>query len=247
MTMSIASHLAPMVRKLSQRTALEPAEVEAILALPHRRATANPRAYLVRDGDKVESCIVLLSGFAYRSKKTGDGGRQILSVHVQGDVVDAQNSLLSEADHNVQALSHVDLAYIPHQSILELAAAWPAVARAMWRDTLVDGSISREWILNVGRRDALQRISHLLCELAFRQSAAGVCAGPHYQWSMTQEHIADATGMTPVHANRTIRILRAQGMISINKDRLTILDLPKLRHAGDFRREYLHQPARIAA
>lgn len=242
-----AAVLAPMVRKLSRVSPLGRTETEALLGLPHRLATVAPETYLVREGDRAESCVVVLSGFVHRSKLAGDGSRQILSIHLQGDLVDLQNSLLEEADHDVQALTTVELAYVPHRAIMAVAEAHPAVARALWRDTLVDASIFREWILNLGQRDARKRISHLFCELALRQEAAGLCTGPRYAWPMTQIEIGDATGLSVVHVNRTLQSLRSDGLITTDKQSVTIDDWSGLQAAGDFRRAYLHELVPLAA
>jgi CRP-like cAMP-binding protein len=102
-------------------------------------------------------------------------------------------------------------------------------------------------LLNVGQRDARQRISHLLCELALRQEAAGICRGPHYQWPMTQIEIGDAAGLTNVHVNRTLQGLRSDGLISDSKGTLAILNWPGLQEAGDFSSAYLHQPEKSYA
>lgn len=238
--------LEPMVRKLARRSQLGSVETEALLDLPHRSATSDAGRYLVREGDKSDSCVLLLSGFACRSKITGSGARQILSIHLRGDVVDLQNGLLGEADHSVQALTRVKIAYLPQQAIQDVAAAYPAVARALWRDTLVDASIFREWILNVGQRDARQRIAHLLCELSLRQEEAGLCEGPSYEWPMTQEQIGDATGLTSVHVNRTIQGMRKDGLIVTGSRSVSITDWPTLQRAGDFSSAYLHQADALA-
>jgi len=242
MTNSAASALVPVVGKLTRRSLLSAVEIEALLQLPHRVVEKHPASYIVREGDTAVECVALLSGFAHRSKTTRNGSRQILSVHLRGDLLDLQNGLLERADHSVQALSSVRVAYIPHRAILDLAAAYPAIARALWRDTLIDGSIFREWIVNVGKRNARQRISHLLCELAVRQEAAGLCRAPRYEWPMTQEQIGDATGLTSVHVNRTIQGLRSAGLLSTNQRSVTITDWPQLQAEGDFNRAYLHEP-----
>ncbi len=147
----------------------------------------------------------------------------------------------------MQALTRIEVAYVSHQAILDVAESFPTVARALWRDTLVDGSVFREWILNVGQRDARQRIAHLFCELALRQEKAGLCEGPHYEWPMTQEQIGDATGLTSVHVNRTLQGMRSDGLISGNRQSVTITDWPRLQAAGDFNRAYLHQGPALAA
>lgn len=240
MANSNALVLAPMVRKLTQHSQLRSAEIGALLCLPFRIATFDPGSYLVREGDRTDSSAALLSGFVYRSKIAGNGARQILAIHLRGDMVDLQNTFLDEADHSVRALTCIEVAYVSHKAILDVAEAYPAVARALWRDTLIDSSVHQEWILNVGQRNARQRISHLLCELALRQEKAGLCEGPNYEWPMTQEQIGDATGLTAVHVNRTLQGMRSDGLISGNRRSVTITDWPKLQAAGDFNRAYLH-------
>jgi CRP-like cAMP-binding protein len=246
MTISDQHALMPLITKLTQHSRLDPAEIEAILALPYRMAVSKPNQYIVREGDETAGCAAICSGFAYRSKMAGNGARQILSIHLRGDLVDLQNSLLGEADHSVQALTTVEAAYIPQHAILAVAQAHPGIARALWRDTLVDGSIFREWILNVGRRDARQRISHLLCELTLRQQRIGLCEGPSYRWPMTQEQMGDATGLTSVHVNRTLRALQSDGLINTGSRMVTIEDWAGLQKAADFDSGYLHQAALAA-
>jgi CRP-like cAMP-binding protein len=189
---------------------------------------------------------VLLAGFAFRSKIVANGGRQILSIHVPGDMVDLQHALLGTADHNIQMLTTGDVALVSAEAVQEIAFRRPTVGRAMWMDTLVDGSIFREWIANVGRRDARTRISHLLCEFAVRLHAAGLSEGDRYELPMTQEQLGDATGMTPVHVNRTLQSLRNDGLIGRDKRAITIKDWKLLSRAGDFDAAYLHpEPTQV--
>ena len=239
--------LAPMVAKLARRVPLGRGETQALLDLPCRIVVREAHSYLVREGDRSDHCVAILSGYAYRSKIAGSGARQIFSVHARGDVVDLQNSLLGEADHSVQALTRVDVAYIPHQALQVVTQAWPGIARALWHDTLVDGAIFREWLLNVGQRDARQRIAHLICELTLLQEEAGLSQGPQYDWPITQEQIGDATGLTSVHVNRTIQGLRRDALIDTGKRTLTIRDRPGLERAGDFNPAYLHRAPAAAA
>jgi CRP-like cAMP-binding protein len=239
--------LASVAAKLSQHSILNSTEIDALLGLPFRVTDIDQDDYLVRDGDVVDSCAALLAGYAYRSKVTGTGSRQICCFHVRGDLVDLQNSVLGKADHSVQALTRASVAYVPHHAILKVCDSFPVIARALWRDTLIDASIFREWILNVGRRDARQRISHLLCEFALRQQAAGICPGPNYEFPLTQEQIGDATGLTSVHVNRIMQSMRRDGIISMGKHRIDVVDWPRLQAIGDFRRSYLHLNSTIAA
>jgi CRP-like cAMP-binding protein len=199
-----------------------------------------PGAYMVREGEPAEICTILLAGFAYRHKVTGDGQRQILAVHLPGEFLDLQNSFLRIADHNVQALTRSDVASVPVAALEELAETRPLVGRAMWIDTLVDAAIFREWIVNVGRRDSISRLAHLLCEFALRLEDAGLAGDYRYELPMTQEQLADCTGLTSVHVNRVLQELGRRGLIDRDKRAVTIVDWDGLRHVGDFNTRYLH-------
>lgn len=232
--------LAPMVAKLQQWRPLSEEDQAALLDLPYRVLQMRPQEYIVREGDKPQNSCFMLSGFSFRHKLAGNGGRQIFSIHMKGDLADLQNSLLGTADHNLQALGHVEVALIPVEAIQEIAFARPAIGRAMWYETLVDASVFREWTLNVGRRDARARAAHLLCEFALRLEVAGLGERCNYQLPMTQEQLADALGLTSVHTNRTLMGLGDDGLITRTQRAVQIDDWPGLAKAGDFDSAYLH-------
>lgn len=232
--------LAPLARKLSRWTELGEADRRALLGLPYTARTLPAGGHVVRDGDKPAHSCLLISGFAYRHKIVGGGGRQILAIHMAGDMVDLQNSLLGTADHNVQALSKVEIALIPREAVREIAFGRPAIGMAMWYDTLVDGSIHREWTANVGRRDARTRTAHLLCEFGVRLEAAGLGDLCEYEMPMTQEQLADALGLTAVHVNRTLMGLDREELTRRTKRSVLIRDWKKLAAVGDFNSAYLH-------
>jgi CRP-like cAMP-binding protein len=229
-----------MVRKLSSHEELSSADRAAILALPFTRRKLPAGHYIVWDGDKPQHSCLLLSGFAYRHKLAGNGGRQIVSIHMKGDLVDLQNSLLGVADHNVQMLTAGEVALIPVDAMRELAFSHPSVGMAMWYDTLVDGSIFREWVLNIGRRDARTRIAHLLCEFAMRLELAELGQQTVYELPITQEQLADAVALTSVHVNRMLMQLEHDGLIRRTKRVISILDWTELVKVADFEPRYLH-------
>lgn len=229
--------------RLQSRVELDGEEQAAVLALPHTIRPLKAGQYFVREGDKATHCCLMISGFALRHKIVANGGRQIMAVHMAGDMVDLQNTLLHTADHNVQALSDVEVAMIPREALEDLAFNARALGKAMWIETLIDGSISREWIANVGRRDARQRIAHLLCEFALRLEAAGLGEACNYTLPMTQEQLADAVGLTSVHVNRTLQALDSEGLTRRTKRAVVIDDWKRLAQAGDFDPLYLHLPA----
>jgi CRP-like cAMP-binding protein len=239
--------LAPMVHKLEHWKNLTDNDKKAVLALPYTKRFLSAGQHIVWDGDKPQYATLLLSGFAYRHKVAGNGGRQIMSIHMKGDIVDLQNSLLGLADHNVQMLTNGEVALIPVAAVLELSFDYPNIGQAMWYETLVDGSIFREWLLNVGRRDARTRIGHLLCEFAMRMEMAGLGNQVEYEIPITQEQLADAVSLTPVHVNRTLMAMEKDGLIRRNKRVIHIIDWKEMAKVADFQPRYLHIDARQTA
>ena len=229
-----------MLRKFERRAALDDADRQALLELPYRLQTVEPASYILREGDRPDRTCLILGGFAFRHKVTVEGARQIVSVHIPGDFVDLEASLLNVADHNVQAFTRCELAFIPRDAMRALFLAHPQIATAMWIDTLIDGSIFREWVVNVGRRDARSRIAHLLCEFARRLEVAGLADEYRYELPMTQEQIADATGLTPVHVNRILKTLDREGLIRRDRRFVAIPNWAALRQVAGFSEIYLH-------
>ncbi len=233
-------NLYPLARKLLTLAPLDDADSAAIMGLPHVVRTLRPLAYVVRKGDEPSHCCLLLSGIAMRNKLVGNGARQIVNFHISGDMVDLQNSMLGVADHNVQALTRIEAAFIPREALVDLAFSRTAVGKALWIETLVEGAIQREWIANVGRRRSLPRLAHLLCEFAYRLDAVGMGRECQYTLPMTQEQLADATGLTPVHVSRVLKTLDEMGLVRKDKTSVQIHDFAGLANVGDFRPTYLH-------
>lgn len=235
------STLEPLVSNLAYWKELDERDREALRGLPYTVRTLPQHGYIVREGELTSHSCLLLSGFAVRSKIVADGQRQIVAIHMKGELVDLQNSMLGRADHGVQMLTAGKVAMIPRDEIERIAFERPAIGQAMWIDTLVDASICREWVVNVGRRDATTRIAHLLCEFSLRLKVAGLGEQANFELPMTQEQLADATGLTSVHVNRTLQALEAAGLIERSTPRrIGIGDWRKLADAGDFRSDYLH-------
>jgi CRP-like cAMP-binding protein len=236
--------LALMLRKLRLWAPLEAEDEQALQNLPHRIVSVSKQQVLITEGEPVAHCWVILSGYCVRYKIVGDGGRQILSVHMKGDLIDLQNALLGVADHGVQTLTECQMAKLPIEAIRELSRTNPRVNDALWYDTLVDGSIHREWVANVGRRDARTRIAHLLCEFALKLEAVSLGEQLDYVLPMTQDQLADATGLTSVHVNRVLRALARDGLIErVTAKSVHIGDWQRLADGGDFQPGYLHLDA----
>lgn len=232
-----------VVRKLDCLATLDHADRDALRSLPFKVKMAPSGHYLVREGDIAAECCILLHGYVCRHKTTNDGCRQIVSFHMPGDILDLQHLLLSRADHNVQTITDVTVAWVPTDDVRRIAEDRPAIARALWRDTLIDASIFREWVLNVGRRSAKSRIAHMLCEFAARREQAGLGSPERFELPMTQEQIGDATGLTPVHVNRMLQDLVREGVIVRNRRMIDIADWVKMQRIADFNPVYLHLAA----
>jgi CRP-like cAMP-binding protein len=229
------------VRKLLSHSRISTDDQAAIAALPFSLRHLEPNDYILNEGERAQICPVLLSGFAYRQKVSADGGRQIVALKIPGDPLDFQSLYLEHADHNLQALTKVELAIFSLKDLEKLIAPRPSLARAVFVDILIEASIGREWLLNIGRRNALARLAHLLCELHFRVEQISGEKLDGFELPLTQEQLADLLGLTPVHINRTIKALEAKGAVKRVSRRLTIGDVGTLRRIAEFSDIYLHR------
>jgi CRP-like cAMP-binding protein len=232
-----------LTKKLERLGELGDEDRAAIAALPCSIEQVPPHRHLVREGSAPAECCVLVDGFAFRDKVAAGGARQIVSFHIRGDILDLQHLLLATADHNVRAMGQATVGWIPKEAVRALALRRPAVAEALWRDTLIDASIFREWVLNVGRRDAKSRIAHMLSEFLVRCQAAGLGSAERVMLPMTQEQIADAVGLTPVHVNRMLRALEEDGVIERAGREIRVADWALMKRVADFDPAYLHAAA----
>ena len=228
------------MRKLELHLPLSEADRKAILALPHTLRRLEAQSYTMREGDRPERCAVLVSGFAYRHKLTGEGSRQIVSLHIPGDALDLQNLFLRESDHNIQMLTRGVVAEVPGAALEALVLSNRDVGRAVLTSTLIEASIFREWELNLGRRDARSRVAHLLCEFAYRLRAYGHHPTGTYELPMTQEQLADATGLTAVHVNRVLQGLQREGLIDRDRRMIRFPSWERMSDVADFNPRYLH-------
>jgi CRP-like cAMP-binding protein len=238
--MSPEDVFAPVIRKLRSRSVLPDDDAAAIIRLPFVLRTYEAPGYIVREGNFTPRyCSFIRSGFSVRQKLSADGERQIVGLNLPGDFIDLQHLFMRRADHNVQVLRRLDAVDIERDELEALALRRPLVARALWIDTLAEASMHREWILNVGRRDARQRIAHLLCEFAVRINPAAP-ASKGYELPMTQEQLGDAVGLTSVHVSRSLKILALQDMLCVKRRMIIIKNWENLRQFADFSAFYLH-------
>jgi CRP-like cAMP-binding protein len=231
----------PLIRKLEHLFPLNPEEKEVLDRACSRTLQVGVDKDLVREGDKPSDCNLLLDGIVCRYKILEDGKRQIFSFHIPGDIFDAQSFLLETMDHSVASLTPCELALIPHTRMREITESYPRIARAIWKDTLVDAAIFRTWMASIGRRSAYQRIAHLMCEMVMKLHAVGLADDHHrINWPMTQNELGDALGLSLVHVNRTLQELRGENLISLESGVLVVHDWEALQRAAMFEPLYLH-------
>lgn len=233
--------LAALFQRLNTVTGLDDADIAAIRALPINVRHWEAGRTVVSDGSQPTECVLVIEGFCIRAKTTVTGQRQILSIHIPGEIPDLQSLHLHRMDHDLIAVAPSTLGFISHASLRALTRANPNIAEVLWRDTLIDSAIFREWIVNVGQRPAPSRLAHTVVELRRRLAVAGRAAGDTFDMPLTQEQISEALGITPVHANRIIRQLRDDGIVDISRGRVTVLDEAKLADLAQFDDRYLHQ------
>ena len=194
---------------------------------------------IIREGDSPTDVILVLSGFACRYKVLPDGRRSIFAFLVPGDFCDLHIFILKAMDHGIATVSPCTIVNIPRSRVLELSER-PAIARALWWTTLVDEATLREWLVNIGQRDAESSIAHLFCELHLRLKGVGLSDGGEFSLPITQSELADTMGLSAVHVNRSLQSLRVQGLITLRSGRLVIPDVDRLRAACQFNPNYLH-------
>jgi len=230
-----------LVRRLTIGTPLSANDIAAIERLPLTTKELPAQAAIVREGERPSQCCLLVDGFACRSKVTDLGKRQILSIHIPGDIPDLQTLHLRVMDHDLTTLSPCTVGFIAHDVLRTVTREQPLIAEALWRETLIDAAVFREWIVNVGRRPADSRMAHFIAEVGKRLEAIGLATAEQYELPMTQIDIADALGLSPVHVNRVIQELRRGGVLELRKHSVSIRDLPRLMELADFDDLYLHQ------
>ena len=233
--------LAALLRRLNTVSGLDDADIAAIRSLPINVRHWEAGRTIVSDGGRPTDCCLVIEGFCIRAKTTFSGQRQILSIHIAGEIPDLQSLHLHRMDHDLIAVVPSTLGFISHTSMRALTRANPNVAEVLWRDTLIDSAIFREWIVNVGQRPAASRLAHTVVELRKRLAITGRATGDTFDMPLTQEQISEALGITPVHANRIIRQLRDDGIVDINRGRVAVLDEAKLAELAQFDDRYLHQ------
>ena len=236
--------LQPFLDRLKSRSVLTGEEQQAILDLPGRREIVQANRDFIALGDRVDHACFILSGLVGRFGENSDGKRQITAIYITGDVPDLQSVVQPAASSALQALSIATILRVPHVALRAAAARYPALTEAFWRDCTVDADVLAQWVVNVGRRDARERVAHLLCEMGTRLHAGPAAGEIVFPFAVTQAQLADATALTNVHVNRTLQSLRRAQLADVGRQAVRIPNWDALAAVGEFDPAYLQADVR---
>ncbi|MCF4124526.1 Crp/Fnr family transcriptional regulator [Methylobacterium sp. SyP6R] len=229
----------PIVRKLTSYGGLDHAEQSALATLSAGGQRVDGRLDLLVEGTVPDNAVLILEGVACRYRHRPSGARQITAYLLPGDLCDPDLMYLSRMTHSVGTLCPCRIARIPREAMAGLTERHPGIARALRHAKLAEEETTREWVMNIGCRSAIERVSHLLCELHERLRIVGWATKGGYDLALTQQDIADTTGLSNVHVNRVLRQLRLMRLVEVGGRRVDILDHPGLQAVAEFQPGYL--------
>lgn len=202
---------------------------------------------IIRENERPQTLIAIRRGWACRYKTMPDGQRQQLAILLPGDLVDLHLQVLACTVHSVAAITPVEVSLIDPHELERVVQERSTLADALARQAHAQQALEREWLLSIGQRTAHEKISQLLLELFVRLRLVGLADGNSCEMPLTQFDMAEAAGLTAVHVNRTLQALRRDGLIVLERRRLTLLDPDRLANAAMFNPVSLHLDPGAAA
>lgn len=200
-----------------------------------------PRAAdCLREGEHPTDVVLVLSGMLYRYTIGHQGTQQIHSFYLPTEAPCLETLYLDYMDNNLAAVVDSTVAFIPHDELYRIIDKYPDARKLLWRQTLVQGGIFREWLVRNSNQPAHASLAHLLCEMFTRAQAAGLVTDQTIDFPLTQEFVGDALGLTSVHVNRTLSLLRDTQTFEWSNRKLRMSDFGKLAEIAQFNPSYLH-------
>ncbi len=236
-----------LVAKLCAHVALPDDDIKLLEAECANARSIPARHDLIREGDPSGPLFVILSGWACRYQMLPEGTRQITAFLMPGDCCDMHLPAKHIMDHSIATLSEARVASVPRARFEHLVETRPTLTRALWWAQVVDEGVLRAWIVSMGRRNSVERVAHLMCELYVRARNIGLSDGGELELPLTQLVLGDALGLTPVHVNRVLRQLRLEGIMDLRGGILTIANIAKLGRIAGFDEQYLQRKFKRAA
>ena len=222
------------------REALSDEERQVLESAVATVRTIPARTTVMRRGEPVNQSSLLVDGFMCRYLDDRNGHRQLVSIHVPGDFVDLHGFPMKRLDHDIATLGPCTVALFDHRTLATLQERHPRLTRWLWFSTLLDAAIHREWIFRLGRLGAEGRVAHFFCELNARLEMVDMAADGRFTLPATQADLAEACGITGVHANRVLRLMRERGLATFRSGEVRILDQKRLAALAEFDPIYLY-------
>ncbi len=238
--------LQPLVDRLLLRSTLDDQEQQALLDLPARAMELPGNYDLIKSGENTDVSYLVASGVLGRFSQMADGVRQIVALHIAGDMADLCSVALPRTSWTFHSLTPSSVVRITHADLAAVADRFPNIAMAFWRDCVADMAVMSEWMVSIARRPAEAKLAHLLCEMRHRHEQAGlIAADGSFTFPVTQLQIAEVLGLTPIHVNRMARLLRERGLAVLSRASVKIDDLEGLIRVAEFDPAYLHLDERL--
>ena len=228
------------IAKLRARDDVSDVEEAALRAAVAQTKEFPADVTVIRSGADLRQSWLLTSGFAARFKDMHNGNRQILELNIPGDFVDLHGFLLKTIDHSIGTLTRCTFAIVPHAALTRISEEMPHLSRLLWLQTVLDAAIHREWVTTLGQRPATGRLAQLFLELHHRLAVVGMVRDEEFDLPLTQSEIAEITGLTSVHVNRTLRSLRERNLANARSGKVQILDRAGLELEAGFDPVYLN-------
>lgn len=236
--------LTVLIQKLESLELLSEEAKSRLRRLPTRMTNFAPRENILLEGEPRGDVRVMIEGVATRVK-TLEGGRQaILGFLLPGDV-DETDSFVHTLDHGIVAVTAGRIVHVSRNAFDQLLPELPDLQRGFRRLARLEESVRRVWLANMGQRAAGKRLSHLLCELRTRFAAVGMGGPDWFTNPLTQEHLANVQGVSPVHMNRMMQHLRELGLIRVEGHVLRLPSPPSLEQYAEFDGAYLRGEPRV--
>ncbi|MFB0613897.1 Crp/Fnr family transcriptional regulator [Aurantiacibacter poecillastricola] len=232
-------------KRLSFTSPLDDDDADVIDNLCSRDRRVAAKRYILRDGDQMLRFPIMLEGWAACYQIMRNGSRQITGLLLPGDALYFDSYPDCPAIEEIVALCPSVVAFASHEEMDRAIQSRPTIGRAMRNYGRIKNAVMATWIVNVGRRDALERMAHLICEAFARLAMIGEVDGNSFHFPLTQDDFADVLGLTPVHVNRKLQQLRHEGLIHLRSKEMTIIDRYALQQVAGFDETYL-RPAREA-
>jgi len=199
-------------------------------SLDNRRANS----YLARPGDRMKHIFLLIDGWAARYRLLSDGRRQITAIFLPGDLCDLAWRGGDAATQHVIAITPIRALRIDLGAFERQIEQDPGARTIVDHEAQAVAETQCEWLVSLGRRNAVERLAHLFCELVERIGAVGTNGG-RCEMPLTQTDMADITGLTPVHVNRTLQQMRRSGLIELKSRQLRLRDFARIKKIAFFR------------